>query len=414
MNSKRQSDKLGIVTTWAAEKGIVFIAVLVLIVILALVGTVAVITTNTDIKISGNYKTSVQALYAAQAGIEEARARLRGASSAANYAGDPAASPNANWSAYILTTNTWQTSDDPNYNASYTNYIPKYSPVNHTNTSIVANSLQTGISYWVKIRHKREYDAEQAGHATTSPHYYDNDGSTATHKPVEIITAYGSSGGSVKVIEIEVVYDSGPPILSPLYSKYSVEINGSSATVDGYDNCSTNPSLPPAYVLSPPGSVSISGSPTLTGVPSSPQTGPIDVDIMGYINALKNDATITITSDQTNGTYGNASNYVICYSDTSNPPNNQGLSLNGVTGYGILLVKGDLKLGGGFIWHGLILSTADVELNGGGGGVNIYGAILSVQTSTINGGINAYYNSCNIVDALENQPLKVIKWKEVY
>src|SRR3972149_2301120 len=448
MNSKRQSDKLGIVTTWAAEKGIVFIAVLVLIVILALVGTVAVITTNTDIKISGNYKTSVQALYAAQAGIEEARARLRGASSAANYAGDPAASPNANWSAYILTTNTWQTSDDPNYNASYTNYIPKYNPVNHTNTSIVANSLQTGISYWVKIRHKREYDAEQAGHGTTSPHYYDNDGSTATHtsgapgnivyygyenplapttavqftsstppakyKPVEIITAYGSSGGSVKVIEIEVVYDSGPPILSPLYSKYSVEINGSSATVDGNDNCSTNPSLPPAYVLSPPGSVSISGSPTLTGVPSSPQTGPIDVVILGYINALKNDATITITSDQTNGTYGNASNYVICYSDTSNPPNNQGLSLNGVTGYGILLVKGDLKLGGGFIWHGLILSTADVELNGGGGGVNIYGAILSVQTSTINGGINAYYNSCNIVDALENQPLKVIKWKEVY
>src|SRR3990167_395059 len=447
MNSKRQSDKLGIVTTWAAESGIVFIAVLVLIVILALVGTIAVITTNTDIKISGNYKASVKALYAAQAGIEEARARLRGSSSSANYAGDPDTDFDEDWSAYILTSNTWQISDDPDYNANYKNYIPQYSPVNHTNTSVVANSIQTGISYWAKIRHKREFDAEQAGHTPTSTHYYDDDGSTATHtagapgnivyygyedpsapttaiqftttgttvyKPVEIITVYGNSGGSLKIIEIEVVHDSGPPILSPLYSKYSVEINGSSATVDGNDNCSTNPSLPPAYVLSPPGSVSISGSPTLTGVPSSPQTGPIDVDIMGYINALKNDATITITSDQTNGTYGNASNYVICYSDTSNPPNNQGLSLNGVTGYGILLVKGDLKLGGGFIWHGLILSTADVELNGGGGGVNIYGAILSVQTSTINGGINAYYNSCNIVDALENQPLKVIKWKEVY
>lgn len=135
---------------------------------------------------------------------------------------------------------------------------------------------------------------------------------------------------------------------------------------------------------------------------------------MGYINELKNDATVTITSDQTNSTYGNASNYVVCYSDTSNPPNNQGLRLNGVTGYGTLLVKGDLKLGGGFIWHGLILSTGDVELDGGGGGVNIFGAILSVQTSTINGGINVYYNSCDIEDAVKNQPLKIVNWKEIY
>src|SRR3989304_1974707 len=319
MNSKRQSDKLGIVTTWAAEKGIVFIAVLVLIVILALVGTVAVITTNTDIKISGNYKTSVQALYAAQAGIEEARARLRGASSAANYAGDPAASPNANWSAYILTTNTWQTSDDPNYNASYTNYIPKYSPVNHTNTSIVANSLQTGISYWVKIRHKREYDAEQAGHTTTSTHYYDDDGSTATHtsstpgnivyygyynpstpttaiqftttgttvyKPVEIITVYGISGKSSKIIEIEVIHYPGPPIFAPLYSMGDTTIDGSSSNIDGTDNCGEAAALPPLYILSP-STLTENPSPTYGGNPPTPQIGSTYIDIMEYINALK-------------------------------------------------------------------------------------------------------------------------------
>lgn len=448
MHSKRRPERFDILSTYTEERGIVLIAALALVAILALLGGVAVITTNTDVKISSNYKSSVQALYAAQAGVEEARNRLGGSSSAANYAGDPDTNPNENWSAYILTSNTWQTSDDPNYKNSYTNYIPQYSPNNHTNTGIIVNSLQTDTSYWVKIRHKREFDAEQAGHTITSRHYHDNDGSTATHsvgvpgnivyygygdplspttvvqftsstppakyKPVEIITAYGKIGGSLKVIEIEVVHHPGPPILAPLYSKYSLEINGSSGTVSGNDNCSTNPPLPPAYVLNPPGTIDISGTPNLTGSPSSPQTGPMDVDIMGYINELKDDATITIIEDQTNGTYGNASNYVICYSDTSNPPNTQGLNLNGVTGYGTLLVKGDLKLGGGFIWHGLILSTGDVELNGGGSGVNIFGAILSVQTSTINGGINAYYNSCDIEDAIENQPLKVITWKEIY
>lgn len=446
MNSKRQSDKLGIVTTWAAESGIVLIAVLVLIVILALVGTVAVITTNTDIKISDNYKTSVQALYAAQAGIEEARARLRGPSSAANYAGDPAPNPDENWSAYILTSNTWQTSDDPNYNANYKNYIPKYNPIDHTNTSILANSLQTGISYWVKIKHKREYDAEQAGHGTMSPHYYDNDGSTATHtsgapgniiyygygnpltpttaiqftttgttiyKPVEIITVYGYSGGSKKIIEIEVVYYPGPPVLSPLYSMGDVSLNGASQTIDGTDNCGNGASLPPVYVLTP-STITENPAPTYGGSPPTPQIGSTYVDILKYMNVLKGNATITITDDQNGATYGNTNDFVTCYSDTSNPPNNDGLKLQNVTGYGILLVKGDLTLGGGFNWNGLVLTTGTLVLNGGGSGVNITGSAMSVETININGGLNIKYDSCMIDNSLNTQPLNVIKWKEVY
>src|SRR3990172_3485278 len=446
MNSKRQSDKLGIVTTWAAESGIVLIAVLMLIVILALVGTIAVITTNTDIKISGNYKNSVKALYAAQAGIEEARARLRGSPSSANYAGDPDTDFDEYWSAYILTSNTWQTSDDPDYNANYKNYIPQYSPVNHTNTSVVANSLQTSISYWVKIRHKREYDAEQAGHTTTSTHYYDNDGSTATHtaaapgniiyygyfnplapttaiqftttgttvyKPVEIISVYGNSGNSSKIIEIEVIHYPGPPILAPLYSMGDVSLNGASSTIDGTDNCGENAALPPIYILSP-STLTENPSPTYGGNPPTPQIGSTYIDIMEYINALKSGATITITDDQNGATYGNASDFVTCYSDTSNPPNVQGLKLQNVTGYGTLLVKGDLTLGGGFTWYGLILSSGTLVLNGGGSGINITGAAMSVETITINGDLNIKYDSCMIDNSLNNQSLNVIRWREIY
>lgn len=447
MNSRRQSELFGILSTYTNERGIVLIAVLAIIAILVVVGSVAVITTNTDLKISSNHKSSVLALYAAQAGIEEARERLRGLSTTANYAGDPAANPNANWSAYILTSNTWQTSDDPNYSISYLNYIPQYNPVNHTNTSTVANSLQTDISYWVKIRHKREYDAEQAGHTPASRHYIDYDGSEATHtaeapgnivyygyedpseptsavqftsntppakyKPVEIITAYGSSGGSLKIIEIEVVHYPGPPILSPLYSKDNVSINGSSSIIDGTDACGMNPPLPPIYVLSP-GTVTASPGPTYGGNPAVPQSGSIDIDIMEYINAMNDNATITITEDQNNTTYGDAGNFVTCYSDTSNPPNVQGLKLQNVTGYGTLLTKGDLTLGGGFTWYGLVLTSGTLILNGGGSGINIVGASLSVETITINGDLNLEYDSCAIENSLLNQPLKVIKWKEIY
>lgn len=192
-----------------------------------------------------------------------------------------------------------------------------------------------------------------------------------------------------------------------------VSLNGASSTIDGTDNCGENASLPPIYILSPSTLIE-NPAPTYGGNPSTPQIGPTYIDIMEYINALKNGATITITDDQNGATYGNTSDFVTCYTDTSNPPNVQGLTLQNVTGYGTLLVKGDLKLGGGFTWYGLILSSGTLVLNGGGAGINIIGAALSVETITINGDLNILYDSCMIDNALNNQSLNVIRWREIY
>lgn len=76
MNVQRQPKLLSIIVRCGDEKGIVFIVALALVAILALVGTVAVTTTNTDMKISSNYKTSTQAFYAAEAGIYDGINRL--------------------------------------------------------------------------------------------------------------------------------------------------------------------------------------------------------------------------------------------------------------------------------------------------------------------------------------------------
>jgi hypothetical protein len=37
-----------------------------------------------------------------------------------------------------------------------------------------------------------------------------------------------------------------------------------------------------------------------------------------------------------------------------------------VTGYGILIVKGDLQLAGNINWHGIIIATGIVTSSGGG------------------------------------------------
>ena len=153
------------------ERGMILAMILLMLPVVALLGAVAITMTTTDVEISGNYKANVRAVAAAEAGLEEARARLIGSAADATFAGDPAATPNAAWTSYILTTNTWHTPNDPHYDAARTNYVP--TTASRTNTTITVNSLQTAIAYWVKLRHKREYDAEQAGHTVAVPHYYD-------------------------------------------------------------------------------------------------------------------------------------------------------------------------------------------------------------------------------------------------
>ena len=433
-------------TLMGNEKGIVLLVTLLIIALLVLLGSIAVQYSTTDLKIAANHKLGVTAFYAAEAGIAEALERLRGAPSAANYAGDPATTPDVLWSAYILTSNAWQTSDDPQYSSSYKNYFP--TAASHANTSITANSLQSVIPYSVKIRHKTEYDAELAGHTpVSSPHYVDNDGntgmhasaaapgnilywgygnpaapatatqftsSTATeHKPVEIVTGFARQGSALKRIRVEVVRNPGPLVQAAIYAKGDITGNGSALVVDGNDACGVVPFKPPTLTKIP-SITDPNGGPVFTPDPPGPQTTTLDIDIAGYVNDLKGSATATITSDQNGATYGSSSNFVTAYSDTSNPNNVQGLKMQNVTGYGILLVKGDLELGGGFIWNGLVLCTGVLTFNGGGAGVNIRGAVLANETVTINGGLDIGYDSCMVENALANQAMRVISWQEEY
>jgi Tfp pilus assembly protein PilX len=64
-------------TSPSDEKGMALVAGLLLVAVLMLLGTTAVMTSTTDMKISGNYKSNSQAFFIAEAGIENARGNLR-------------------------------------------------------------------------------------------------------------------------------------------------------------------------------------------------------------------------------------------------------------------------------------------------------------------------------------------------
>jgi hypothetical protein len=219
----------------------------------------------------------------------------------------------------------------------------------------------------------------------------------------------------MSIVETEVVFYPGPPIPAPLYAKGNVTGNGSALSVDGTDLCGVGTPKPPVYTKSP-ATTSLSGLPTMSGTPPNPVTGTTDIPIIDYVNNLKGTASMIITADLNGTNIGSPTNYVVCYSDTSNPFNVGGLKLQNVTGYGLLLVDGDLTIGGNVDWYGVILVTGIVTMNGGGGinDINIRGAVLAEQTVPVNGNIDIAYDTCSINNSLYGQTRKVISWRQVY
>jgi Tfp pilus assembly protein PilX len=366
------------------EKAFLLIAALTLMATLTLLGTTAYILSSTDIKIGANFRNSQMVLQVAMAGAERAREALRVENLAS---GDKASfSDELNSSTRkgangVLNGYTTTTDDSPLANGTMNNV---------TYAAYLTNDNLNGDTYL----------------STT-----DNNGKL-------LITSVATGLNSSKA-KVEIVVAVFPPPSTPatIYSKDNVTTNGSSMTISGNDACSAGTNLAPIFTKDP-ATTNSNGSPTFTGSPPTPQHGTQDIDIQGYIDALKASATTTLTADQSGATYGSSSSYVTVYSDASLQADGE-LRLNNVTGHGILLVKGDLQMAGNFNWNGLIFVTGVITTSGGGSDAkNIQGLIFAgasaLGDTVINGSVTVGYDSCKVKEALAGQPLKVINWKQSY
>ena len=371
-------------TVVASEKGFLLIAALTLMAALTLLGTTAYILSSTDIKIGGNFRNNQMVLQVAMAGAERAREALRVEN--------------------LASSNKTSFSDELNSTArkGANGSLDGYSAA--TDDVPLATGTLNNVTYNAYLSN----DSADGANNTT-----DSNGKV-------MITSVAIGPNNAKA-QVQIVVTRQPPPSSPatIYSKGDVTGNGSSLTISGNDACGAETALAPIYTKDP-ATTNLNGNPTLQGSPSTPQHGTLDIDIPGYIDALKPGAT-TVTEDQNNATFGSASSYQTVYSWPDDPAhfNNQGLKLQNVTGYGVLLVKGDLELGGGFQWNGIILVTGSVTLNGGGGNpINIYGQIFSGTSTltdvTVNGSNTIGYDSCKVKQAMAGSPLKVVNWKQSY
>lgn len=392
------------------EKGMVLVVGLLLIVVLSLLGTTAVIVSTSDLKISGNYKTGNRAFYAAEAGIEEARARLRKNADAAIRIDDNHPTQ-TQWSAFIGAQSNAQ---GKGYNSGNTMHL------------LVA-SLQSALDYTVRIAHKTN-----AANQILYWGDFNGDGieerNIFTGKNIYLVTSYGSDAGANKSLEVEMTRLPPITVPAPLYVEAVTTIQGTSTNIIGNDQCG-GADAPGVVTTLAAGTVTKTGNPIVNGVTSptwSVVGGATDMDVQGMINSQKGSANYvynvanethtgmswgTPTPGATLQNPSDCSEFNIVHYNTAETSIRLA---GGSQGCGILLVEGNLELSGSFSWYGVILVSGRVILTGGGN-KNITGGVIaggSADADLVGGNANIVFCSSAVSNITENRPLRSLSWKE--
>ncbi|RMH35622.1 MAG: hypothetical protein D6690_08295 [Nitrospirae bacterium] len=415
------------------QHGIALVTVLILLAIVSLWGLTILETSSTEIAMSGHHYRDVAAFYVAEAGLEEARARLRGPQNGnAFFLGDRKSSPSAHWSAYLVAVPEWTPSQDPEYWPTATNYFPTVA--NPENRQVVLNSVQNDLRYWVKLQHKTEYDAERAGHRLAAPHYVDHDGNRRRHRrrgtsgiiyygfppgqvkgpvpfttseptpfaPVERLTAYGVVGNARAAVEMEVVHPAPLPHLGTIYARQGITFSGSSneaARVSGLDRCGRVAAISAAYTATP---FRTSGVARFSGASSMPQMGSAALDVSGAVSELREAS--SLPSNGTRGRWGESAYPVVVYESAPR-------RIENVSGYGLLIAQVALDLVGPLVWRGPILSGGQIRIDARNGPVTIEGIIWANSVEVV-GPATISYHSCHVQSTFGSLPLRVIVWRE--
>lgn len=267
-------------------------------------------------------------------------------------------------------------------------------------------------------------------------------------KSVYMLTALAvTQNGSRRMTQMEVA--NNPPFLTnaALDANDFVNTNGSSVTVNGFDNCKCtcqagHGSAPPTctnrvgggactgstYAIYTSQTVTSSGNPALVAgtSPAVAQNQPFPYDVPALIAKYSSQpGTVNVTGAPYNqscsGTPLNCGTMNGAILGTApNPfpptdPNNPVGAVNQITyvpgnldlqahtsGAGILLIDGDLTIHGGINFYGLIIVKGVLTFSGGGGGqaTNVYGGMISGQGSVadvIGGSVNIQYDRCALL-----------------
>jgi hypothetical protein len=439
-----------------SESGIALLLALLVILSLTAFSLSLVLFTQSESRLSNTIAAQSQAYYAAVAGLEEARGRLN--PSALGAIGTLALPQQINQVLYLVNS----TSQDPvnPTNASSPYYDYEYAQefsggfaAAQVLPSVASDQPGAGTSYvipykWVRITLKTEYasqtDVNQDGilNSTTPINWNGTNQDLATNMPsgipVYMLTALAVEPNLIrKMVQAEV---AGTPPLVPaggVGTPGSATLTGLSTgspnlTLNGNDYCGGQnlPAIAAGPAPPPSGLISIQGS-----LPEPPYASfALPQTALNIIQRLPGQAVPILYADPAQVTLapGGGSlvgtNVVLGQLPGSGPGQpavvyaDRPLAISGSasTGYGILLVNGNLSITGGFNYQGVIVSNGTVTLTlNSTGSIRILGSLTSSGNLSINSSASPHtslsltYDSCVVADTFESLPLGVRSFKEL-
>jgi len=316
--------------------------------------TLSIRNTNTEVAISGNYRSFVTDFFDSESGLNIAVDYL-----ANNVIHEDTNDPT--WRAFI---------GDPN----------SFQDMRTSNEEI--HPRPGNGSYNVLIRHSGLLYGDPNGDYIWTEN-------TTSGYPIEIVDSVGQGGTLQTRIRWSPAF-SMPE--TALWSHHDVKGNGVSGGILGEGYLGT-PCAPVADIMygDPFANIDYDGD---TGIDER-----IELDAHLYPfeqirdNIKSRGDVITIPpGDYSTTAYGTELNPGVFYCPGD-------LDLRAVTGYGILVVDGDLELSGNLLWKGLFLIGGNFRFSGGGN-KEIFGSVVTMgETIQLNGSVFIYYD-CEVLNDL--------------
>ncbi|MBI4537482.1 MAG: hypothetical protein HY712_05950 [candidate division NC10 bacterium] len=195
--------------------GIVLILTVLLVGLLLVMGMTMLNLASSDYQIANNESRSIQALYNADAGTDEAKMRL--SPNAPSAAAIPIGTA-TNWRAYILSGRT-QAEIQGGLDPTYAWTPPNYTTAEATTNYVFYNTIQTGSNTipwgWARIQHKVDgagnviYQDALTGSDTTSASQTVG-ALSVNNPPIVVVTTEGIQGNVRRMLSVEY-----QPIVAP-------------------------------------------------------------------------------------------------------------------------------------------------------------------------------------------------------
>lgn len=425
------------------ESGFALIIVMLVLLMMTVLGLNAIMTSTTDIQISGNESTSVKALSVAEAGLNHAIRKLRGQDFDTLLTGITGSyNSGVSSTKYDLITTTSfdggtykvylrNNNGDPgdagktSYNSDSDNKVTMISEATYSNVTkkiqadierIAADfPIYAGIGI---VGALQEIDIDGNAFSITGNNTRPNNNWPTTTCNAQSGIALGDCKSRCVIIGA-----SGDPVGCGQYLPSPP--NPPNTANPCYVTSSHTLTAQELNNLTGTGTPPVQTSPNLTG-----QAPTIQADVNKLIPLA--DRTISIDENTTmqNISWGTFDNPQVTYVKFTNNTDEKELRIAGnSTGYGILIIDasnsakgGELDIRGNFDWYGIIIFTNYSEAEfGAGGNINIYGGMLLANTSDaeagneleIKGNTDFFYSCAAEQRAKNYSALRISAWHEV-